>query len=497
MTTPEISASHGAPGEGLAAAAAMAGAVGSMVEQVVEASSWARADIVGRMGVSAGRLSQIAHGDGNLRMSTLGRLLFAAGFQASVTARTPEGETEIVVPRVSRRRRDGGEEASAKAVSDEAAPGPGRSESSSAEKAAAALCGAVGSLIEQMIEVCGYKKGDVAARMGVTPARLSQILGGDGNVRVSSLARVAQACGFSLQLTGRDTERGVVITVPRAGRRRQRVAADAPGDVVDLVTVRKRMEEIAPVQELVARGLLPSEVKAQPAALCALYEIADLNHQPRFLAAARRHNTQETPTKIQMAWLACASRAAKAKNAREFDADALATLAGGLSRRIGSADDFASLPAVFGEVGVRLVYVEQFPSGKISGASFALENDPTRPVIALSGRRGRLDMVLFTLLHECAHVVKEHVGSGTVVDELTTSDDPYEAQADALAAAWILPDSLEPPRTVTREWVEAEATRQRVHRLVIVGRLQFDQRLKWNSPLSKPDVQVKNALGQW
>ena len=157
MTTPEISASHGAPGEGLAAAAAMAGAVGSMVEQVVEASSWARADIVGRMGVSAGRLSQIAHGDGNLRMSTLGRLLFAAGFQASVTARTPEGETEIVVPRVSRRRRDGGEEASAKAVSDEAAPGPGRSESSSAEKAAAALCGAVGSLIEQMIEVCGYK----------------------------------------------------------------------------------------------------------------------------------------------------------------------------------------------------------------------------------------------------------------------------------------------------------------------------------------------------
>ena len=68
-----------------------------------------------------------------------------------------------------------------------------------------------------------------------------------------------------------------------------------------------------------------------------------------------------------------------------------------------------SLPHMYAQAGVRLVYVEAFPSSRLYGASFLLDDGP---VIALSGLRQRLDIVLFTLLHETAHIVRGATADG-------------------------------------------------------------------------------------
>ena len=485
------------PSVGDAVAAALAGAVGSLVEQVVESSRLPRTDIAARMGVTLGRLSQIVNGDGNLRMSTLGRLLHAAGFAGSMTARAVDGSVEITVPRAPRRRGGSVVDVVAERPVD-TAEAPEKSElpePSTAEMAAAALCGAVGSLIEQMVEASGDKKGDVAGRMGVTPARLSQLLRGDGNVRVSSLARVAQACGFALQLTGRDVERGVVITVPRTGRRRRSDVEDVPVNVVDLAAVRERMRQIAPVKELVARGVLPREQERQPAALCELYEIPSLAHTPRFVAAARRHNVAEAPSPQQTAWLACARREARARSVEPpYSREALTALAADLTRTVRDVDDVALLPRRFAEVGVGLVHVPGFKSGKLSGASFVMDG---RPVIAVSGWKNRMDMVLFTLLHEVAHVALGHAARGAVLDEAPGpggGDD--EEAADALAAGWALPEWGAVPDEPTREWVHTQAERYDVHPILIAGRLQFLGLVPWGVQLV-PWVKVAVQLERW
>jgi HTH-type transcriptional regulator / antitoxin HigA len=57
------------------------------------------------------------------------------------------------------------------------------------------------------------------------------------------------------------------------------------------------------------------------------------------------------------------------------------------------------------EAGVRLVYVEAFPSSKMDGCAFAL--DDGSPVLGISGRGKRLDKVLFTLLHELALALQD------------------------------------------------------------------------------------------
>lgn len=483
------------PSSGDAAAAALAGAIGSLVEQVVESSCRPRTDLAARMGVTAGRLSQIVNGDGNLRMSTLGRLLHAAGFAVSMTARTADGSVEITVPRAPRRRGGPAVIAERPVATAEALQKSELPEPSAAEMAAAALCGAVGSLIEQMVEACGEKKGAVAVRMGVTPARLSQLLGGDGNLRVSSLARVAHACGFSLQLTGRNAEQGVAITVPRVGRRRRRVHEETPSGIVDLATVRKRMGRIAPVAELVQRGYLPAEETEQPRALAALYGLRTIWQEPTFAAAARRHNVAEQPTAQQNAWLACARGEAQRRPiAAAYSGQALTETAAKLTGTVKDARDLADLPARFAEAGVSLVYVPGFASGKISGASFVLDS---RPVIAVSGRKNRMDMLLFTLLHEAAHVVLGHAVDGPIVDERLGPDGgDVEEAADALASDWALPAWGPVPDEVTPEWIHEEARRQGVHPILVSGRLQYLGLLSWDaSPV--PWVRVKDWLETW
>ncbi|MGO7983519.1 hypothetical protein ACC691_37360, partial [Rhizobium johnstonii] len=106
-----------------------------------------------------------------------------------------------------------------------------------------------------------------------------------------------------------------------------------------------------------------------------------------------------------------------------------------LSTRTREAAAFAGFPKLFASVGVRLVYVEAFPGSKMNGASFLLDEDPNRQVIALSGRGKRLDIVLFTLLHEVAHLILGDVEPGGVVidEDSMTHTVGDESAADALA----------------------------------------------------------------
>jgi transcriptional regulator with XRE-family HTH domain len=98
------------------------------------------------------------------------------------------------------------------------------------ELAAARLASTVGALMEQVGEATSAKYKDVAAAMGVTAGRVSQILSGDGNVRIATLARFLDACGYELELTARPKSgRGPTITLPRPPRRRRSERSDASG----------------------------------------------------------------------------------------------------------------------------------------------------------------------------------------------------------------------------------------------------------------------------
>lgn len=270
---------------------------------------------------------------------------------------------------------------------------------------------------------------------------------------------------------------------------------------LDDVRRRARMNDLAPVNLLRKRNLITGDTLAeQEAQIKELFQIRSLDETPKFLAAARRSNRNEKPTPTQKAWLACARKKAQQQEVAKYDKNNLKQLASELSRIVAEPEEFQSLPERFAAVGVRLVYIEAFPGSKLNGASFLLDDDPAQPVIALSGRGKRLDGVLFTLLHEVAHIVLGHVSPDQLfIDEgAGQADDPQEQEADRQAGEWQIPGGLpKPPNVIRKGWIQTVAQQTGVHPVVILGRLQIDKLLDWRTALAKSAPTVDSYLERW
>lgn len=170
-----------------------------------------------------------------------------------------------------------------------------------------------------------------------------------------------------------------------------------------------------------------------------------------------------------------------------------------MSRTLKTSRDFEDLPDLFSEVGVRLVYVEGLPGAKIDGCAMVVDG---YPVIGPSGRGKRLDKVLFTLLHEIAHILLEHVDAEhLIVDDIEVRhghETVRERDANREGAEWVFPNGF--PDVAVRiggPWVDQTAAEVGVTRIVLVGQLQHRRRLDWRTSLAKNAPSVSDALEAW
>ena len=124
------------------------------------------------------------------------------------------------------------------------------------------------------------------------------------------------------------------------------------------------------------------------------------------------------------------------------------------------------------------------------------------PVIGLSGRGKRLDKVLFTLLHEIAHILRGHVDADHyIVEEIDdghTTLSAQEEEADAAAAQLRFPGGFpQIPARISGPWVDKVASELGVARIVVIGDLQHKRRLDWRTTLAKNAPLVGDALETW
>ena len=274
----------------------------------------------------------------------------------------------------------------------------------------------------------------------------------------------------------------------------QRTAANR----VDLTPVarRARLRNAIPLAEVRSRGWIPdtSDLDEMESAVCRLLEIDDLDQSPGFALAARRSNRTEPITLKQSAWLGHVRRVAEVQKVENFDVAALGVLAQQLPSllRVGP-DGLPRLPALLGECGVYLVFREGLRGGKLDGAITFLSDG--RPAIGLTTRNNRFDSLLFTLLHECAHLTLGHITpqSGAIVDDDITQakTHPDEIAADEQASTWLFPGKLRIRSTSVSEIVQA-ATDHDVHPSVVIGQIQ---RLTDNFSLHRAHIpRVRPAL---
>lgn len=349
-----------------------------------------------------------------------------------------------------------------------------------------------GEFLVEELEARHWSQSDFAQILGRPSQFVSEIIAGKKEITRDSAAQIGAALGTSPEYWLNLQNAYLLWTQAQSGANRKEL---------DEVRLRARMNELAPVALLRRRNLIKGTTLAeQETELKDLFQIGDIQDTPTFLAAARRSNRAEEPTPTQKAWLACARKRAQQLTVSKYDGGGLRRLAGELSQIVANPAEFESLPARFAAVGVRLVYVEAFPGSKLNGASFLLDEDANQPVIALSGRGKRLDSVLFTLLHEAAHIVLGHVSTDRLfIDEgAGPSDEPQEQEADDQAGEWQIPGGLpKPPNVIRKGWVQNAAQQAGVHPVVILGRLQIDKFLDWRTALVKGAPTVDSYMEKW
>ena len=158
-------------------------------------------------------------------------------------------------------------------------------------------------------------------------------------------------------------------------------AVPAPQSAVALSDAERtaQLRKLVPWDKATKRGWIPkNDLDAAEAAACDLLEVPHLGEQPRFAYAARRSNHREQLTAEQMAWLGRVRQIARTRHTPRYDVQELATVAKRLSSELQDGPrSMRQAVELLAECGVRVVFCEGLPGGKLAGAvTFRQPADP-------------------------------------------------------------------------------------------------------------------------
>ncbi|MCI9890158.1 HigA family addiction module antidote protein [Micrococcales bacterium 31B] len=347
----------------------------------------------------------------------------------------------------------------------------------------------VGEHLADELQARGWTQADFAEILGRPAQFVSEIISGKKEITRESAAQIAAALGTSAEFWLKLQDTYLLWRQAQDSRTRESL---------DAVKTRARLRELAPVALLRKRGFITaSDPGEQSKQVLHLLGMQSLEEEPSVRFAGRRSNMAEAVTVLQQAWVACVMASSRGLQVAPYSHHGLLELAEQLSQRARDPEKFAAFQAAFAEVGVKLIYVEAFPGGKLDGCALMVDETP---VIGISGRWKRLDKVLFTVLHETAHVLLGHVSEDgeVIVDDLSEESQDREADADQLAKKLAISGPIPVvPERPNFAWVLTQSEQLRVHPITLIGRLQNDRLLSWKTTLVRDAPTVTEQLSRW
>ncbi|CAM5409043.1 HigA family addiction module antitoxin [Rhodanobacter lindaniclasticus] len=271
-----------------------------------------------------------------------------------------------------------------------------------------------------------------------------------------------------------------------------------------LIARRAKLYERFPVREMIKRGWIEAtkSIEVLEQQFLTFFGVDSLEDEIPFCHAAKKTETHDLPSMLQLAWLCRARRIASELVIAPYTEAALRQALPRLSALLSAPEETRHVARVLAECGVRFVIVEPIPGSKIDGACFWLTD--VQPVVALSLRLDRIDNFWFVLRHELEHVLRRHGRErGYILDqdmEGTAADqiNDEEVVANAEAAEFCVAQD-EMTGFVARvapffasERVVLFAQRLNVHPGLVVGQLQ--RRLGRYDLFRKFQVKVRQAV---
>lgn len=329
-----------------------------------------------------------------------------------------------------------------------------------------------GEYLRDELEARAWSVTDFAQILGRPVQAVSEILNNRKEITPETAAEIGAALGTSPE---------VWLGLQNA----YRLQAVRNQPHLTAVQRRAKLRARIPLGEVQKRGWIPQtkDLDVVETAVCRFLRISHLDEEPRWHIAARRSNeSEQTLTPSQYAWVARAASLAEAIKVRRFDRPGLQKLARELPQRLVLPERIAEVQGWLAAVGVALVIVEHLQGSKIDGATFRL--DKGTPVVALSLRGNRFDSVVFTLVHEIAHILLGHAkGSCLVIDEAPAEqpEGDIEEAANQQARSWLFPVPLALSPPISQAKVLRAADDLGIHPSLVVGHLHFAGALPWSS----------------
>lgn len=343
-----------------------------------------------------------------------------------------------------------------------------------------------GEYLRDELEERGWTISEFAEIIGRPIQAVSEILNGKKEITTETACAFADALGTTPELW---------LNLQTNFRLHEARSASEGG--LSPVARRARLRGLVPLSKAKSRGWLPEteDLDQLEAAACEFLELASVDEQPSFALAARRSNSNDPISPEQVAWLAHVRSVGRAQPVSSpFDRAGLEALAAELPKRtsVGPAA-LCRVPDWFAECGVKVVFSEGLPGGKLDGAVTFLADG--RPLIGLTTRGDRFDSVLFTLLHEAAHLTLEHItpGGQSIVDLDVVADqsDPIEQAANSQATGWLFPNGFSVESASVPAILRA-ADSFDVHPSVVIGQVQRRSgnwsRYRTKIPKVRPDL---------
>jgi len=333
-----------------------------------------------------------------------------------------------------------------------------------------------GEILEETLAARGIKKAELAERCQISTKHLSQIINGKAPVTADTAIQLERALGVSANIWNNLESQYRLFQARQQERER--------------LSQGQEWLKRFPVAELAKRGYIESSsdyietLKNLLQFLGVSSTEAFERQSSRVAVLYRRAAAYESSTESIAAWLRIGELEAESIETDPYDVQVfrrnLSTI------RALTREDPQSFEPKMKELcrnaGVALVFARELPKTRLSGATRWLSSQ--KALIMLSLRYRWDDHFWFTFFHESAHILL-HPKKKIFIEETRSVSEPLEDEANEFAANFLVPEgeylTLARGVGLSRPRIESFAAGQGVAASVVVGRLQHDKVIGFNT----------------
>lgn len=236
-----------------------------------------------------------------------------------------------------------------------------------------------------------------------------------------------------------------------------------------------------PYKELLKRGMV-NKVELLYEKIIELqkyFGVTSLNDVKKYQAVAfRQTNNNKIDHYSLAAWLKYGEYLARKEDGiADYSPEKLKSSLSNIKKEIINTNNnsFHNVKNLLSRCGVILISTEYFPCTYTNGASRWIGDNP---VIQLSDKGKKDDIVWFTLFHEIGHILKHGKKEEFISFEIE-SDESKEIEADNFASEQLLPEKIynefincHTDKPISHSDIELFCEERRISKSILVGRLQ-------------------------